>query len=121
MIMDDRTALARSNAGMRLVAQMTFLNRGEFERLGDFIGQSYAAAALAEQDADTRLADLRALQAAAGALRVRQVLAVDKHRAAVLLQARQGDDLYYAEIAVEEDYPHRITEYHHKRMIENAP
>lgn len=121
MSMDDRTALARSNAGMRLIAQLTLFNKNEFDRLLHFIAQGYDDAALAAQSAADRQAALRQLQTDAGRLRVYQVLAVDKHRVAVLLQAQAGDAFYYCELAVGEDYPHKIIEYKHERMIEDTP
>ena len=116
--MDDRTQLARSNAGMRLVAQMTFFNKAEFDRLQGFITESYTEQALTDQPAADRLSELQALRQSAGKLRVYQVLAIDKHKAVVLMQAQTDEAFQYVELAVEEDYPHKITQFTLERMIE---
>lgn len=116
--MDDRTQLARSNAGMRLVAQMTFFNKAEFDRLHGFISESYTEQALTDQPAADRLAVLQALSQTAGKLRVYQVLAIDKHKAVVLMQAQADESFQYVELAVEEDYPHKISQFTLERMIE---
>ncbi len=110
--MNDKATLRLSNAGMRLIAQQTLLNNGDAERLRVFITDSYAASALESQPVVSRLADLQAL----GKLRVFQVLAADKHRVVLLMQAQRDDALYMVELAVEEDYPHKITQYSQKPL-----
>ncbi len=118
IIVNDKGALVTSNAGMRLIAQQTLLNRGDFERLRDFITESYAPPALAMQSDEARLNDLRTLAAEAGKLRVYQVIGTDKHRVIVLLEGERASALYMTQLAVEEDYPHRITEYTHQHISE---
>ncbi len=115
--MADKTLLARSNAGMRLIAQTTFLNQADFERLHDFIRQSYNDDALRDQPTEERLAELRALAAQAGRLRVHQVIAYDKHQVVVLMQPEHEDCFYTIELAVEEDYPHKILAYRHELVL----
>ncbi len=117
--MDDRRALARSNAGMRLVAQMTFLNKAEFERLQGFINESYTEQALNEQPAEARLATLQDVYQTVGKLRVYKVVAAEKHKAVVLMQAQADESFHYVELAVEEDYPHKISQFTLERMIED--
>lgn len=112
IIVSDKRALVASQAGMRLIAQQTLLNAGDGERVRTFIADHYAAPALEAQDTEARLADLLAL----GRLRVHQVLATDKHRVVVLMQAQRDEALYLVELAVEEDYPHKITEYSHRSL-----
>ncbi len=53
--MNDTAALVTSNAGMRLMAQQMLYNRGDFERLREFIGESYTAEALEDQSVEDRL------------------------------------------------------------------
>ena len=110
--MNDKGTLITSQAGMRLIAQQKLLNNGDAERLHVFITDSYAASALEAQPVEARLADLQAL----GKLRVFQVLASDKHRVIALMQAQQDEALYMIELAVEEDYPHKIIEYSQKPL-----
>lgn len=114
--MSDKGTLVTSNAGMRLIAQQTLLNKGDFERIRTFVADHYAGAALEAQPAEDRLAALRALAEQAGRLRVYQVIAADKHRVVVLMQAQKDEALYLTELAVEEDYPHRVTEYKHQPL-----
>ncbi len=112
----DQAALTRSSAGMRLIAQLTLFNRGDFKRLRAFIAESYAPAALQAEILPARLAALRGQFASGGPLRVCQVIAADKHRVIALTQARRSGALFYTELAVEEDYPHRITDYVHRPL-----
>lgn len=117
---NDKDTLKRSNAGMRLIAQITLYNRGDIQRLEEFIMQGYSESLLDSEVVPARAAAQRELLEAVGKLRVYQVLAVDKHQVMVLLQPQQSDDFYYVEMAVEEDYPHRITHYHMQRMVEES-
>jgi hypothetical protein len=105
IIVNDKGTLVTSQAGMRLIAQQTLLNAGDAERMRTFIADNYSASALESQSTESRLAELQAL----GKLRVFQVLAADKHRVIVLMQAQRDEALYMIELAVEEDYPHKIT------------
>ncbi len=110
--------LARSHAGMRLIAQMTFYNKGDFERLRTFIEESYTPGALEVMSAKDRLLDLKMTSRVAGKLRVRQVVATDKHRVMVMLQGQKNNSMYLAQMVVEEDYPHRVMDYHHQLLGE---
>jgi hypothetical protein len=109
IIVSDKGALVTSQAGMRLIAQQTLLNRGDFERLRSFIAESYTAAALETQPADDRLADLQTMFEAAGKLKVIQVIGTGKHQVIVLMQGQKAEAPYLVEMIVEEDYPHKIT------------
>ena len=109
--MDDKSALVSNSAGIRLVAQQTLLNRGDLDRVRDYIADNYTEAALEGQSAPDRLAALGTLIAEAGKLRVYQVLAIDKYKVVVLMQPQQGDGFYMTEMVVEEDYPHRVSSF----------
>ena len=114
--MDDKTALKSSNAGMRLIAQTTILNSGDSGRLRDFIANNYAPKALEDQTVDERVQAYQANFEQTGKLRVFQVLATDKHRVIVLMEAQAKGEMYYTEIAVEEDFPHKVTTYIQRPM-----
>lgn len=109
--MDDRVALRISQAGMRFIAQMTIYNSGDFERLSQFISESYHAGALANDPLDERLDDFRYQYETLGKVRVRQVIGTGKHHVLVLLEAEKSDSFFLNELKVEEDYPHHITEF----------
>lgn len=111
--MSDQAALTTSSAGMRLIAQLTLFNRGDFKRLRAFIAESYAPAALEAEILPARLAELRGHYASGGPLRVCQVIAADKYQVIALTQAHRTGALFYTELAVEDDYPHRITTFAH--------
>jgi hypothetical protein len=110
--------LVRSHAGMRLIAQMTLYNRGDMERLRGFIAESYTEGALEVMSAKDRLLDLKMTFRVAGRMRVRQVVAVDAHRVVAMVQAQKNNGMYLAQIAVEEEYPHKIIDYHHQLLGE---
>jgi hypothetical protein len=116
--MVEATHLARSQAGMRLIAQMTFYNKGDFERLRTFIEESYTSGALEVMSAKDRLLDLKMTSRVAGKLRVRQVVATDKHRVVAMLQGQKNSSMYLAQMVVEEDYPHKVMDYHHQLLGE---
>jgi hypothetical protein len=110
-IVDDKSALVLSNAGMRLIALQTLLNKGDFARLETYIRDNFTAAALEAQPVEDRLAELRAAWEHTGKLRVYQVIGTDKHQVIVLLEAQQAPGFFLHELTVEEDYPHKITAY----------
>lgn len=105
--MDDKTALAKSKAGRRLIAQLTLYNQGDFARLQTYFDDNYEAGALISEPADRRLFDLKTAHKLHGRLRVQQVVAADEHHVIALLQAEKGALLLY-ELKVQEDYPHKV-------------
>lgn len=107
--MSAQAHLAQSNAGMRLIALLTLYNQGDFDRLRAYISSNYAPAALAEQTAEERTRELQDNYTAWGKLRVEQVAAIGKHQAIVVVQAQQDGQYHALQVAVEEDFPHRIT------------
>ena len=109
--MDDKLALRSSQAGMRFIAQMTIYNSGNWERMKTFILESYHPDLLAQEDIDERLDDFLYQYETLGKVRVRQVVGMGKHHVIALLEAEKSDDYFLNELKVEEDYPHRVTEY----------
>ncbi|MEP7294126.1 MAG: hypothetical protein ABI835_20225 [Chloroflexota bacterium] len=109
--MDDKLALRISQAGMRLIAQMTIYNSGDFERLQTYLVENYHPDLLAVEALDERIDDFRYQYETLGRVRVRQVIGTGKHHVMVLLEAERSDDYFLNELKVEEDYPHRISEY----------
>ena len=99
--------LIPSNAGMRLIAQTTLFNRGDFERLRTYIADNYADIALEAASVKARLAEFKAIYRMAGKLRIDRVVAVDKHTALVVLESERGA-FYMVQMVVSDDYPHKI-------------
>lgn len=101
--------LVASHAGIRLIAQLTIFNKGDFERLRTYLQDNYADEALAMISAKTRLAELKAINRIDGKMRVEQVVAAGKYEVLVALVAERGEAVYLTQLAVEEDFPHKIT------------
>ena len=99
--------LIPSNAGMRLIAQTTLFNKGDFERLRTYIADNYAEIALEAASVKARLAEFKAIYRMAGKLRIDRVVAVDKHTALVIVESERGA-FYMVQMVVSDDYPHKI-------------
>lgn len=113
----DKLALSASQAGMRLIAQTTLYNQQNEARLLQFIQESYSTSQLELHPAEARLNDFRAMFETLKRQKVKQVLATSKHHVIVALEAETGG-LYYCEVACEDDYPHKITNFMHQKLEE---
>ena len=107
--MDDKLALRISQAGMRFIAQMTIYNSGDFDRLRQYIEESYHPDLLAQESVEDRLAIFHEQHATIGKVRVTQVVATGKHHVVVVMEAEREEGYLVNEMAVEDDYPHRIV------------
>ncbi len=99
--------LVPSNAGMRLIAQLSILNKGDFNRLRDYITENYAPEALEFASAKARLVEFKAVYKMSGKMRIDRIIAVDKHQALVVVESEHGD-FYMMQVTVSEDYPHKV-------------
>ncbi len=99
--------LIPSNAGMRLIAQLTIFNKGDFNRLRDYITDNYDVPALEVAAVKARLVEFKAIFRISGKLRIDRVVAIDKHQALVVVEGERGD-FYMVQLIVSEDYPHKI-------------
>jgi uncharacterized protein with GYD domain len=117
--LDDKTALKTSSAGMRLIAQTTIFNQGDFARLRTYITDNYHDAILAEVPASTRLAEQKAIYRMAGKLRVEQVVAAGKHQVVVIMEAERSGR-FLVTMTVEEDYPHKVRDFNVQAMVTNS-
>lgn len=115
-MMSDKSALVRTAVGRRLIAFYTLFNSGKFERLREFLAENLTAEALAEIPVEERLNQIQADYSQSGRLRVRQVMATDDHHVVLLVQAERDDFIYYDEMRVTEDYPHKVMTYIHRPM-----
>jgi hypothetical protein len=117
--MIDQQALVTSQAGMRLVAILTLLNKGDFARLRQYLREHYTDGALEENPAPTRLAELKMLRAEEGRQRFRQVVGVEKHRVVALTDGEHGS-LFIHELMCEDDYPHKVTAHYFARIADQS-
>ncbi len=99
--------LIPSNAGMRVIAITRLLNQGDLGRLRQYIDDNYAPEALEMIGAKFRLIEFKSIQRLAGRLRIDRALAIDKHRALLVLESEKGS-FYLIQMVVSEDYPHKI-------------
>jgi len=107
----DKLALRGSQAGMRFIAQMHIYNMDNADRLETFIQDSYHDDQLAQQSVTDRLADLRTMYENVGKVRVKQVMAAGEHHVIVIIETEKGEQLFYIEVKVEEEYPHKIIQF----------
>lgn len=106
-----RQQLTRSHAGMRLVAQVSIFNKGDFDRLRQFVNDYYTEEALADTSLKARLAEQKAIYRLSGKLRFDQLIAYGEHEVIAALACEKGDQNYMAHMAVTEDYPHKVLLY----------
>jgi hypothetical protein len=99
--------LVPSNAGMRLIAQLTIFNKGDFNRLRDYISENYDPLALEVASAKARLVEFKAVYRMSGKMRIDRVVAADKHQALVVVEGERAD-FYMMQVTVSEDYPHKV-------------
>ena len=113
---NDKIALRASQAGMRFIAQMTIYNRYNWERLEQFIRDSYHPDQLAQQDVASRLQVFKTTAEKIGRMKVKQVLATNEYHVIVIMETEKSDDFFYTEVKVEDDYPHHIIFYMHRPL-----
>jgi hypothetical protein len=113
---DNKKAIQSSQAGIRFIAQMTFYNNADFDRLKEYIQQSYTTAALEQKSVERRLAELQEWHQESGRLRVEEVASAEKHYLFVLMESEQGQK-YSVRLTVSEDYPHHISDYAQRPIL----
>lgn len=114
--MSDKDILARSHAGVRLIALATLYNKGDFQRIRAYMKDHYTDGALATSPIALRLAEMREQFRNEGKVRVRQLVAHDKHHVVVLLETQHGGMLL-EDLMVEEGYPHKISSHNRQSVV----
>lgn len=117
----DKIALRASQAGMRFIAQTHIYNSGNWQRLAQFISDSYSDALLEEQPAAGRLQMFQTTQEKIGRLKVKQVVGTHEERVVIVVETETGEHPYFlVDLVVEEDYPHKIIAYSHQPLEPKA-
>lgn len=117
----DKIALRASQAGMRFIAQTHIYNSGNWERMTQFIKDSYSETMLENQAAEGRLQMFKTTQEKIGRLKVKQVVGTHEERVVVVVETEIGEHPYFlVDLVVEEDYPHKIIAYTHQPLEPNA-
>ena len=102
--------LARSQAGLRFIAQAKLFNEGGFERLQEYVASHYTDEALEKESVSDRIAALQTLHQQVGRIRVSELVNADKHRTVMILETEKGG-LHYARVKVLEEYPHKVSQF----------
>ena len=113
--MNDKDVLARSHAGIRLIVLATLYNQGDFTRIRAYLREHFLPLALEQEPVALRIANLREQFRAQGKVRVKQVVAYDKHHVVVLLATQNGGTIL-EDLTVQEEYPHKISA-HTRQMV----
>lgn len=121
----DKQALTRSQAGMRLIALLSLLNRidpaaPDTARLHQFIAESFHPDLLAQQDAAARTAALVTNRAQEGRSRILQVIGYDPHHVVVLSETERGEYWFLDDLTVGGEYPHTITGFDRVALVEDT-
>lgn len=113
----DKIALRASQAGMRFIAQTHIYNSRNWERLEQFIRDSYHDDMLENQPIEGRLSMFQTTQEKIGRLKVKQVVGTHEERVVVVVETEMGEHPYFlVDLIVEEDYPHKIIGYSHQPL-----
>ncbi len=104
-------ALYRSRAGMRLIALLTIINRGDLARAREYLREQSAASTFADISLAERLAELRLQRRRYGRLRFKQLVGISDLHAIVILAAEDDDSYLLAQLTVEAEYPHSLTQW----------
>lgn len=109
--MDAKQTLTRTKAGRRFMGFMRTLNKGDESEIRALVQTSITDEALNAHSADVWAAQLLYIRASTGGLRVVNVIGEDEYRVVVLMQAQNNERLHIVDMAVEEDYPHRVGQF----------
>lgn len=111
--MDAKLTLMNTKAGRRFAGFMKAYNTGDPDIIYDFVKHYTTDEALTAQPVKTWAKQLMTIHRHIGPMKVEQVVASDEYRVVVLMGAQAGG-LYTTEIAVSEDYPHKVAEFKHE-------
>ncbi len=112
--MQNKLTLTQSKAGRRFMGFMKVFNSANADAMQQFVADYTTDEALNAQTAAEWEAQLGRIYAATGPMKVFQVIAADEYRVVVLMQASTNGALFITEMAVSEDYPHKIAEFIHR-------
>lgn len=112
--MQVQTELMKTKAGRRFVGFLKTFNGGEVKPMQNFVAQYTTDEALEQNTLDAWIVHLGAIYAQTGGLRALQVMASDEYRVVLLMQAHANESLHVVEMAVSEEYPHKVAEFIHR-------
>lgn len=92
---------------------MKVFNAGDATALHDYISAYTTDDALAHNSAAEWQEHLARIYAATGAMRAVQVVVSDEYRVVVLMQAQTNNAYYMIDMAISEDYPHKVAAFSH--------
>lgn len=108
---DNQTAIGKSKAGRRFIAQMMFYNTGDFERLAEFMQIGYSDLILMANPIDRRILDLKMTRKLHGRLKVVEVEAAEEYAIRLIMETEKNTYPLRLEMKVDEDYPHQVLHF----------
>lgn len=113
----DKFYLRASQAGMRFLAQTHIFNTLNWERLQQYISESYHEDQLEQQSIESRVQVFKTFYEKVGRVKVKQVIGTHEQRVVVVVEAEKGEvPFFLVDVVVEEDYPHKIIGYSQQPM-----
>lgn len=109
--LDVRKILTRTKAGRRFMGFMRTLNAGDDEALKALVDDAVLESSLEKHSADQWFAQLQYIYAISQGLKVLQVLAEQEYRVVVLMEAHKNGQKHVIDMAVGEDYPHKVAQF----------
>lgn len=109
--MDAKTTLSKTKAGRRFVGFMRTLNMGDEKMLRLTVEQYITDEAIQTHDVETWVQQLIHIYQATGGLKAIQVIASDEYRVVVMMQAKHDNRLHMIDMAVDEEYPHKVSQF----------
>lgn len=121
----DKQSLIRSQAGMRLIALLTLLNRidpatPDASRVTAYLKDSFQPDVLERVSADERAGQLVADRVKEGRTRIIQVIGHDPHHVITLSETERGAYYFMDDLTVDAEYPHRITGFDRIPMVDDT-
>jgi hypothetical protein len=108
---DIRQTLTRTKAGRRFMGFMRTINQGDNEAIAQLVTDAIDETALEAHNPEIWAAQLQYIHAMSEGLRAVNVIAEDEYRVVVLMQAHKNNRMHIVDMAVSEDYPHKVLQF----------
>lgn len=112
----EKDELMKTAAGRRLIAYLTIFNKGNMDRINDYIRDNYSDQAFETRSQDEWLQWTEDIQTQVSKLRIHQVVAADDHHVVVLVQAQKDSAFYMCDYKVDDEFPHKVLTYTHQAV-----
>lgn len=90
---------------------MRAVNQGDENTLRTTVEQYITEEAMQTHEIDTWVKQLLHVHETTGGLKAIQVVASDEYRVVVMMQAKTDNRLHIVDMAVSEEYPHKVSQF----------